>query len=209
VIPVEKGSAGAALEEWAKGMEEAGKQVEDSADQNDGLPSSAAVGSFVGALVGGGEPVAALSVEEIKAYLPETLAGLPRTRVSAERGGALGFEVSEASADYGDGAGRQLRLEINDTGGARGLIAFASWVGAEEERQWDGGYERTYRADGRMVHERWDSTASRGEYDVIVANRFAVEIEGEAASMDELKSALGSGVDLAVLESAAAAQPGK
>jgi hypothetical protein len=199
----EKGSAGAALEEWAKGMEKAGKQIEDSADQNDGVPSSAAVGSFVGALVGGGEPVPALSAEQIKGYLPETLAGLPRTSVSAERSGALGFEVSEASADYGDAAGRQLRLEINDTGGARGLIAFASWASAEEERQWDGGYERTYRSDGRMVHERWDSGASRGEYDVIVGNRFAIEIEGEAASMDELKSAL-AGVDVAGLEATAA-----
>jgi hypothetical protein len=128
---------------------------------------------------------------------------LPRTSVSAERSGALGFEVSEASADYGDAAGRQLRLEINDTGGASGLIAFASWASAEEERQWDGGYERTYRSDGRMVHERWDSGASRGEYDVIVGNRFAIEIEGEAASMDELKSAL-AGVDVAGLEATAA-----
>jgi hypothetical protein len=41
---------------------------------------------------------------------------------------------------------------------------------------------------------------------VIVGNRFAVEIEGAAGSMDELKSALAAGVNVAGLEAAAAAQ---
>ena len=57
-----------------------------------------------------------------------------------------------------------------------------------------------------MVHERWDSTSNSGEYSVIVANRFAVEIEGTAASINELKAALASGVNVAGLEAAAAAQ---
>jgi hypothetical protein len=203
----EEGSTGAAIEDWAKKMEQAGKQMEDSANRNAGVPSSEAVGSFVGALVGGGEAVPALPVEQLKTFVPETLGGLPRTGMSAERNAAMGFEVSEASADYGDGGGRRLRLEINDTGGARGLIAFASWANVEEERQWDGGFERSYRADGRMVHERWDANSKSGEYMLIVANRFVIEIGGGAASMDELKSTLAAGVNVAGLEAAAAAQP--
>jgi hypothetical protein len=204
----EEGSAGAALEKWAKEMEKAGEAVEKSAEQNQGAPSAAAVGALVGAMVGGGgQGVPALPTEQIKAFLPETLAGLPRTNVSAERNAAMGFEVTEANADYSDGAGRNLRLEINDTGGARGLVALASWANVEEEREWQGGYEKTYRAGGRMVHERWDSNNNRGEYSVIVADRFAVEISGQAPSMDELKSALASGVSIADLEAAAAAQP--
>jgi hypothetical protein len=119
----------------------------------------------------------------------------------------MGFEVAEARAEYSDGANRNLRLEINDTGGAKGMLALASWANVESEREWDGGYERSYRREGRMVHERWDSGSSRGEYSVILANRFAVEIEGQAANMDELKSALAAGVNIAGLEAAAAAQP--
>lgn len=197
----EKGSPGAALEEWAKQMEAAGKQVEASAEQNQGVPSAAAVGALVGAAVGGAG-AAALPTDQLKAFLPETLGGLPRTGLSAERSAAMGFEVSEAQADYGDGAGRNLRLEINDTGGAKGLIALAAWANVESEKQWNGGYERSYRADGRMVHERWDGDS--GEYSVIVGNRFSVEISGQAASMDELKAALAAGVNLAGLEAAAA-----
>jgi hypothetical protein len=205
---VVKGGNVAALEEWAKQMEAAGKQVEASAQQNQGAPSAAAIGALVGAAVGGKTGVAALPVDQLKAYLPETLGGLPRTGLSAERNAAMGFEVAEASADYGNGAGRNLRLEINDTGGAQGVLALAAWANVESEREWDGGYERNYRADGRMVHERWDSSGNRGELTVIAGNRFAVEISGQAASMDELKAALASGVDIAGLEATAAAQAG-
>lgn len=199
----EKGSPGAAMEEWARQMEAAGKQVEKSAEANQGVPSAAAVGALVGAAVGGAG-TAALPADQLKAFLPETLGGLPRTGLSVERNAAMGFEVAEAQADYGDGAGRSLRLEINDTGGAKGLIALAAWANVESEKQWDGGYERNYRADGRMVHERWDGDS--GEYSVIVGNRFSVEISGQAASMDELKAALATGVNLAGLEATAAAQ---
>ena len=200
----EKSSA--ALEEWAKNMEKAGKEVEKSAERNAGAPSAAAVGALIGATVGGKQGVAALPADQIKAFLPETLAGLPRTSLSAQRNAAMGFEVAEASADYSDGAGRKLRLEINDTGGAQGLLGLAAWANVEEEREWQGGFEKTYRDSGRMIHERWDSASSRGEYSVIVANRFAVEVSGQAASMDELKAALATGVNVAGLEAAAAAQ---
>ena len=197
----EKGSSGAALEEWAKNMEAAGKAVEDSAKQNNGAPSGAAIGALVGAAVAGGKGVDALSSDEIKAYLPETLGGLPRTSTSASRNAAMGFQVAEAQADYGDGAGKNLRLEINDTGGAKGILALASWANIEEQKEWQGGYEKTYRADGRIIHERWDSGS--GEYSVIVGDRFSVEISGNAGSMDELKAALASGVNLGGLETVA------
>lgn len=199
----EPDSGVAALDEWAKNMEKAGKAVEDSAKENNGAPSGAAIGALVGAAIAGGKGVDALSSDEIKAYLPETLDGLPRTSVSAARNAAMGIQVAEATADYSDGAGKKLRLEINDSGGAKGILALASWAGAEGEKEWQGGYEKTYRADGRIVHERWDSNTGSGEYSVIVGDRFAVEVSGNAPSVDALKSALVAGVNLDGLETVA------
>lgn len=198
----EKGSTGAAIEEWAKNVEAAGKQVESSAEKN-GAPSAAAIGSLVGAIAAGGKTVEALPTDRMKTFLPETLGGLPRTNVSASRNSAMGFQVAEASADYSDGAGRSLHLAVNDAGGAKGVLALANWAGVEEEREWQGGYEKTYRADGRMIHERWDSGSGSGEYSVIVGERFAVELAGKAANMDELKAMLTSGINLAELETVA------
>jgi hypothetical protein len=203
----EAGSTGAALEKWGKQIEAAGKAVDESAKQNNGAPSAAAVGALVGAVVAGNKPgVTALPPDQLKNFLPETLAGLPRTAVSASRDAALGFEVAEASADYSDGAGKNLKLKINDTGGAQGLVALASWADVEEQKEWQGGYEKTYRDGGRIVHERWDSSSETGEYGVIVGQRFAVGVSGSARSMDELKAAHGS-INVAALEAAAVAQP--
>jgi hypothetical protein len=50
-----------------------------------------------------------------------------------------------------------------------------------------------------MVHEVWDGNARRGEYSLVLGNRFLVKVEGEAGSLGELKSALGE-VNLAGLE---------
>jgi hypothetical protein len=200
----EEGSPLGKLEDWAKNVEEAGKRVEASEDAK-GVPSSAAIGALLGAVTGSDTSVQALSTEEIKALIPETLAGLPRTALTSERNGAMGVQVSEANAVYGDGQGRSLRLSLNDTGGAQGLVQLAAWAGVEQERSWDGGYERDYRQDGRMLHERWDNNSGSGEFGVVVGGRFAVHVAGQAANIDELKSALASGVDLAKLESIAAA----
>lgn len=199
----EEGSPFGKLEDWAQNVEEAGKRVEASEDAR-GVPSSAAVGQLLGAVMGSDTSVKALSPEEMKTLVPATLAGLPRTALSSERNGAMGVQVSEANAVYGDGQGRSLRLSLNDTGGAQGLVQLAAWAGVEQERSWAGGYERDYKQDGRMLHERWDSASGSGEFGVVVGGRFAVHVAGQAASIDELKTALASGVDLAKLESLAA-----
>ncbi|MGH8250403.1 MAG: Yip1 family protein [Steroidobacteraceae bacterium] len=203
---LDKDSTLGKLEQWGKDMEAAGKQVEQSAEQQNGVPTSAAVGQLMGAMVGAKAGGEALPVEQIKKFLPETLAGLPRTSISAERNAAMGFEVSEANAEYSDGAGRSLRLSLDDTGGAQGFLALANWAQVEQEREWDGGYERSYRQDGRMVHESWNKSSGSGEYGLIVGQRFAIEVEGAASGIDELRAAVGAGVDVAGLEAIAAQQ---
>jgi len=55
-----------------------------------------------------------------------------------------------------------------------------------------------------MLHERWDNASGSGEFGIVVGGRFAVHVAGQAANIDELKSAVATGVDLATLESMAA-----
>ena len=50
--------------------------------------------------------------------------------------------------------------------------------------------ERTGTVDGRMQTEKWNRRESRGSFGTVVANRFMIEAEGEAGSIDELKSAV-------------------
>jgi hypothetical protein len=158
------------------------------------------MGKMMGAMSGSNGPVEALAPDQIKAFLPDSLGSLKRTSISAERNGAMGMQVSQASAEYAGTDNQRITLEVADTGGAKGFIAMAAAMAPEEEKQTDHGYEKTYSAGGNLVHEEWDSQSKSGEYSVIVGKRFTVKANGNADSIDVLKQAVGS-IDLGKLES--------
>ena len=187
------------LEDMGKRMEEASKKLEEAGKSGDTKAQGEALGAVLGAALGGGAKVEALPPERLKAFLPETLAGLPRREMSAERNAAMGLQISEGKARYGDGQGRDLDLEITDMGGAQGVMMFAGWAAIESEKQTETGYEKTSRVDGRIVHEEWDTARKSGEYSVVLGERFVAKVSGEAADIGQLKAALGS-IDLGALE---------
>ncbi len=181
-------------------LEQAGRAMEQAQRSGQGGASdaAAAMGAAVSAMAGG-KVVEALSSDTLRAFLPETLAALPRRSLEAGRNAALGFQISKAEAAYGEGP-RELELEIIDTGGAAGLLAFAGWAQIEGMREEGTRSERTSREGSRIVHEKWDTADKDGEYTVILADRFVVKVEGGADSLADLKSVLRE-VDLARLES--------
>lgn len=179
-------------------MEAAGKQMEEAQKSGDAGAQGEAVGKMMGAMFGGGAQVEALAPSVLKPFVPDTLAGLARTSVSAERNGAMGMQISEAKGRYSDGS-RSLDLEISDLGSAKGMLALAGWAGVGNEKITDDGYEKTFKQDGRLIHEQWDGGTNYGEYSVVLGDRFTVKVSGNADSIDEIKAAVGS-VDLAGLE---------
>jgi len=179
--------------------DQAGKELDAAQKSGDQAAQQAAMGKMMGAVTGNDGSVQALGAEQVKAFLPETLLGLKRTSSSAERSSAMGMQVTEARAEYGDGNGRDVTLEVSDMGTAKGLMAMAGAMAPEEEKSTDHGYEKTYTADGRLTHESWDDTAKSGEYSVVVGQRFTVKANGNAGSIDDLKQAVAS-VDLGKLE---------
>lgn len=197
-VSIDPNSAAGQLDAWSKKVEAAGKQLEAAQKSGDAHAQSQALGAVIGAAAGGGQ-VEALAPEVLKPFVPETLAGLKRTEFSAERNGALGMQVSEARATYSDGADRSLQLEVVDMGSAKGLMALAGWAALDSQKETDRGYEKTYKQNGRLVHEQWDGQDKRGEYAVVVGDRFSVKASGAADSIDQLKAAVG-GVDLGALE---------
>ncbi len=195
----DKDSTMGKLESWSKQMEEAGKKMESAQKSGDSKAQGDAVGQMMGAFLGGGTAAEALAPDRLKGFVPDTLGGLPRTSVAAERNAAMGIQIATANGDYSDGAGRNLRLEITDSGGASGLMGLAGWAMMEQERETGNSYERTRKENGRMVHEQWNSDSHSGEYGVVLGERFLVKVAGEAGSVDDLKAAVGS-VNLAGLE---------
>ena len=194
------GSTGAALQAWSNKMEAAGKQVDAAQASGDPNARANALGQMIGVAVGSGGKVESLPPDQIKPFVPDSLQGLKRTQLSVDRGGALGVQVSKATATYADDGQRRLTLEITDTGSLKGLVGFASgWAGVEQDTETDSGYDKTYKIGGQLVHEKWDRRGNTGEYGVIVGDRFSVDVTGSAASIDDLKAAVAS-VNLSGLE---------
>jgi hypothetical protein len=179
--------------------EQASKELDAAQKSGDHAAQQAAMGKMMGAAMGNDGDVQALATDQVKAFLPDTLLGLKRTSSSAQRTNAMGMQVTEAHAEYGDGNGRNVTLEVTDMGTAKGLMAMAGAMAPEEERSTDHGYEKTYTADGRLTHEEWNDESKSGEYSVVIGQRFTVKANGNAGGIDDLKQAVAS-VDLGKLE---------
>jgi len=193
------GSTGAKLQAYADTLEKASKQMEAAQKSGDSTAQSNAVGAMIGAALGSNGKVESLAPDRIKPFLPDTLAGLKRTQMQVERNGAMGMQVSTGKATYSDGAQHSLSLQVSDTGSLKGLVGFAAgWAGVEQDSETDTGYDKTYKSGGQLVHEKWDNKSQYGEYGVVVADRFAVTVSGNAANIDELKAAVNS-IDLSGL----------
>lgn len=152
-----------ALEKAAKQMEQAATKAEN------------------GEVVLNANPV---DMEKIKALLPETVAGLPRTEIST--GGAAGMGGANAVYQAGD---RRIEISVADLGGMGALGSMAGAFGAQSTRETADGYERMRMVDGRMTTEKWSKADKTAGYGVLVANRFMLDVEGSNVSPDEVKAA--------------------
>jgi hypothetical protein len=194
----DKDSTVGKLEQYAKQVEEAGKKMEAAQKSGDQEAQAEAMKAMMGATLGSGN-VEALAPDRLKPFLPESLGGKDRSNFSTQRNSAMGMQMTEARATYTGDDGRQWDLQVTDTGTAKGLLSLAGWAGIEGENETATGYDKTYHEDGRLVHEQWDRGSSRGEYTVVLGDRFTVKLEGQADSIDDLKAALAD-LDLAALE---------
>lgn len=186
-------AAGNALSDYARRMGDASKQLESAQKSGDATARTNALGQFVGTALGSGGKVESLAPDQIKTFLPEELDGLKRTQQAVERNGAIGMQVSKATATYSDGANRTLQLEIVDSGSLKGVVGFASnWAGVEQERQTDTGYDKTYKSGAQLVHEQWNINTKSGEYSTYIAERFSVKVSGQASDISDLKRAAAS-----------------
>ncbi len=188
-----------ALGRLTQGLEESARKGEAAEKAGDQAGQVAAALEGLGTLFGGGSRVDPVDIDLLKPLVPDSFAGLQRTSSNVEKTGMGAIMVSRAEATYGGGSDREVTLEITDTGGVSGLMGLASWMGAQQERENDDGYERTLNVDGRLTHVK-SSKSGDDEFAVVIAGRFMVSARSSALDVDALKAAV-SGLDLAKLES--------
>ena len=162
------------LDQFAKRMEEAGKKMEAAEKSGDPGKQMEAALATLGTAVSGGKNVEPLTLEQVKAFVPENFAGLPRTNTRSERAGVAGFMTAKAEGTYSDASGKRVDLEVVDTGGVAGLMGLATWVGLVGEREDDSRMERTRKEGTRVVHEEVSKRGGDNKYSIVLGDRFVV-----------------------------------
>jgi hypothetical protein len=195
----DKNSLGGKLQDWSKKMEGAGKEMEEAQKTGDVEAQRKAASKMMATAMGSSGTIETLAPDRIKTFLPEKLDGRTRSNVSAERSGAMGFQMTTAQASYRDDSGNNLEVEITDMGLAKNVMAFASWAGVEKDIATADGFEKIFKNGSRMVHEQWNNKSKTGEYATTVADRFSVKVSGKAADIYVLKNAAES-INLTGLE---------
>jgi hypothetical protein len=187
------------LQEASKKMEEAGKKMEEAAKQ--GGEGFGEAMKKMGEAMTAGKKVEPVDFRTLKGLLPESLPGMKRTDAKGEKTAAFGINVSKAEGTYQADSGANIDISISDMGSMTGLTAIAAygWAMADIDRETDNSYEKTTTYSGHKAHEKYEKSGQHGEIEVLVANRFVVELKGNQISMDQLKAALGK-VDLGKLD---------
>ena len=198
------------LEKAAKEMEAAGKKME-SATAKGGQDVGAAMGEAMkalGAMAGaaggvvGSSSFEPIDFRKLKEALPQELAGFEKGDSSGEKNNAFGIAVSEAKQSFrtADGS-KSVRFEITDPGSLAGPFALANmWMNVEIDKETSSGYEKTSTAGGRKLHEKWNKSSKHAEVQMVVGNRFMVEVDARGVDMNDVKALIGK-IDIAKLES--------
>jgi hypothetical protein len=140
----------------------------------------------------GGKQITAVTGDTLKALLPETLAGMKRTKASAEKNQMMGIDMSKAEGDYEGQESASINLVITDVGNMSGpmKMGMTAWTMAQYNRETDTGYEKTATYGGYKGMEEYNKQNKDGTIRVFVADRFIVELNGNNVTMDTLKQAL-------------------
>ena len=131
----------------------------------------------------------ALSTDQIKAMLPESLMGMKRTSFSANS--MMGYGVGEAR--YKSDDGKQLHLSIFDCSGVAGAAYYSMmYWGMNMEREDENGYEKTTTFNGAKAIEKYQKGSEQYTLTFPASNRLLVTVEGEQTGLDMVKQAAGS-----------------
>ncbi len=202
------------VEEAAEEMEEAAEQMAEAAEEmaeqleksvGDNAESLSEAMENFGEAMSGNPNIEAINFRELKNLFPEKIAGLPKQKSSGESNSSMGIKVSEAEAlYYNENEDNEIKIKIIDMGSMSGFMKMGSigWAMSELDRETESGFERTTKINGHKAFEEYNKDLKRGKINIIVAERFLVEIHGRDVRFKDLNEAaakfdFGALIDLA------------
>lgn len=193
-------SAGCIVIDDAEARDEAEEVREDLRDAADDIAESITdaleeVGEHMSDLAEelGGETLVdrPIHFREFYDFLPERAGNLRRTSREGATGGALGFHMSVAEAEYEGSGGAEVEVSIADIGAMPviGSEGFLEWLDLSVDEESDRGWARTIDYEGYPAMEEFRRTRGdrgRAEFTWFVESRFVVALDARDVTIDEL-----------------------
>jgi len=131
--------------------------------------------------------------KKLSDFFPSDLSGLKRLNLLADYNSDLGISACRAFADYiSDDEKQSIRLSISDLGentDPRSLPALA-WFTTDINRDSVDRIERTAVYSGIKIFEQYYPDDGIGELQIILADRYIIDLDGFGVSYDMLREAL-------------------
>jgi hypothetical protein len=165
-------------------QEKAAQAASEIVSQIDGAPEGMEeeIGGLVSALIGGEETVETVSTASLRDMLPDSVQGMERVSVSANKSGIGGLKIAMAEAQYeGDSSSEKLMLSISDLGSMQGMAKMGlDWLETEMYEENRNGFERSIEYKGHRGFEEFTKTgdSSRGNRKIIIDGRFVLDVTG-------------------------------
>jgi hypothetical protein len=128
-----------------------------------------------------------LSLDLVKALLPEELAGMKRN--TADANNSMGFSAGQAEYVKDDTA--KIRLSIFDCAGeaGSGFYSVNYWNKLDNNTENEKGYTKTIDFNGGKAIEGYDKETAEYRLMYLSGDRYLVGISGERTGLDAVKAA--------------------
>jgi hypothetical protein len=136
-----------------------------------------------------------VSFRDLQSVFPDQLAGWERDSPTGERmTQPVSFSEAMVTFTKGDAS---LVLKITDTGFSQLLLApYAMFLTAGYEKETADGYEKSTKVGDYPAWTTWNKAGKSGELNVVVGNRFLVQIEGNGLADEKPLSQLAAATNL-------------
>ena len=144
-------------------------------------------------------PADPVNFRTLRELLPDEAAGFAQGETEGSTDGAMGYSISQVSADYPGPDGQEVTIQIMDYGAIPSMAMMGlAWTMADVDRESGSSYERTVEFGGERGFRTYDTEREAGEFSLSVADRFVVKVTGDGVSDDDIEGALRA-VDLSGL----------
>lgn len=125
------------------------------------------------------------TTEQLITLLPAQVGDWKRDSLEKPKPRRLAGRVSALSAEYSRGSA-SASVGVNDAGQPSTVVA--KWTGGPVERQVEGGHEKSYKADGRVVTETFRDASHEATVVFTLANGVSIVAMSQTADTAALKA---------------------